>query len=270
MDAFAEANLLNLWELLRGGARALAASTLRAGPAPGAWSDVELSAQQVEVDVEETLCGDPPPGRVVSIEAAVVEGARSASENPPSLAPWIVEPGARLVWILSGSGMADEDLGVLPDDPELRSALRRLCGSPPPPGTGTVLLAVADAVQEHAALRERLARLAPTVVDLGEGTDDLRLTASGGRLRVHTGIRYRRAARTRRPDARARIGAAELAAALEEGRAPALERAGFPAPLAEVLAEAGRVMAGHGAWLTRLRASAAAPPEAAPGERSRA
>jgi len=264
MDAFAAENLLNLWDLLRS-AEAVAARTLGAGPPPGAWSGSESTAQRVEVAVEEALCGGPPAGTVLQVEAAVVRGARTAGEEP-ALAGWITGLGARLVWLLAGDAVADQDLGVLQDDEELRAFLRRSCGGPPPPGTGAVLLVLAEAVEALPRAAAPFAALPPTVVDVDGEAGPLRLTVSGGRVRVFTGVRYARVARSRPPDARARLDAGTLARVLAGRESGAvLEAAGFPPVFARALAEAGSVIATASAWRERVEAAAGAGPAGGSG-----
>jgi|GEM_PF-4289774 len=258
MDSFAAENLLNLWDLLRV-AKAVAARTLGAGPPPGGWSGSMLVAQRVEVAVEEALCGGPPAGTVLQLQAAVVRGARTAGEEP-ALAGWITEPGARLVWFFAGDSVADEDLGVLQDDEELRVFLRRSCGGPPPPGAGALLLVLAEAAEALPGAAAPFAALPPTVVDVAGEAGPLRLTLSGGRVRVFTGVRYARVARSRPPDARARLDAATLARALSGRESGAvLEAAGFPPAFARALAEAGSALAAVPAWRERMEAAGAGP-----------
>lgn len=265
MDAFAAENLLNLWDLLRS-AQAVAARTLGAGAPPGGWSGSLLLSQRVEIAVAEALCGGPPADTILGVEGAVVHGARTAAGDAPALAAWITEPGARLVWLLAGGAVADEDLGVLPDDEELRVFLRRSCGGPPPPGAGAVLVILAESAQALPPVAAPFAALPPTVVDLDGEAGPLRLTVSGGRVRVFTGVRYARVARSRPPDARARLGAATLARVLSGRESGAvLQAAGFPSPFARALGRAGRALAAVPAWRERVEAAAGAGPDGGSG-----
>ena len=218
LERFAAANALNLWLEMRR-ATTLLVRTQRAGPPPAGWSDLELVTQRLDVAVEETLCGPAPDTAALSVELPVVQGARTSSPSG-GLAEWLTSAGARFVLLLEDGRLADEDLGALPATDALVERVRAAC-SAPPPGLGTMLQLVAEAAERDADVRAPFTAIPDAVVDVTDPTtgEIVRLTVAAGQLRVFAGIRAERVARTRPPDARASMSAADLAALLLDGAA---------------------------------------------------
>jgi hypothetical protein len=222
LDSFVAANALNLWLAMRTATTVLA-RTRSAGPPPAGWSSTELVTQHLELVVEETLCGTPPQSSQLALDVSVVEGARS-SDPAGGLAGWMTTPGSRLVVLLDGDRLFDEDLGALPATQALVEWIRGACSAPPPPGLGTMLHRLVEAAERDPDVRARFAGIDGAVVDIADPAtgDTVRLTVAGGQPRVFTGVRAERVARTRPADARTSMSAADLAA-LQAGERVDLE-----------------------------------------------
>src|SRR5262245_8214622 len=120
MTTFVEDNRLNFW-LMSQSATVMVARTIKAGPAPGGWSDSLLASQRLDLQVERVLCSPrqerrepappsalPPLSAVpaLSLDVPVVRGARTAADRP-GLAAWIAAPGSRSIYFLTEDKVLD-------------------------------------------------------------------------------------------------------------------------------------------------------------------
>lgn len=258
MPAFLRDNLLNLWLLARD-AQVFVARTDRAGPPPAMWSGFAAFDQALALIVEETVFGARVPEGPKTVRVPVVEGARTADVRP-GLAPWITEPGARNLYFLTGDQIADENLSVLPASAEAIEALRRILNGPPPPGAGAVLRELSLIAAEDPRIGRAFAAIAPAVMDVIDGDrGPVRLTVSGGALRVFSGIAFEHAARDRGPDVTLHAGAEALARALSgEGAIAQRIDSGSAPSLIAALDRAAAELNRDPAYKTRLRDAASA------------
>src|SRR5262249_33493107 len=160
--------------------------------------------------LDESLCGEAPGPKTLDLSLPVVQGSRIASSSP-GLASWITKAHSRAIYFLENGEISDEDLSVLPGNPEILSFVRDLCKSPVPRGRPGVLYLLSKAAETDKTVRQVFIDLGTLVADFESPSGDMtRLTASRGELRVYSGIRYQRVAHNRKPELLIRASAAEL------------------------------------------------------------
>jgi hypothetical protein len=213
MDSFIRNNLFNLW-LTAASQTVIIARTAAAAPDPGSWTEFEVVTQDLTIAVEETLCGEPPPERTFTLSLPVIKNSRSAKATP-GLASWITATGSRLIIFLEDRHITDEDLSVLPATDQLIEWLQIHGRGLMPPGVPAVLFTFAQIAEERIEIRRRLAGGDPFVADVHDVDGSItRLTATGDKLRMFSGVRFSRVARDRDPDLVVAASAETLAHAL--------------------------------------------------------
>ena len=81
------------------------------GPSPGAWSGLVLSAQRLDLQVDEVLRGEVPPGRL-SVYQVLVELSPLAQRDPPRLADHYTQVGQRYVVLLGAPDRSGRQLSA--------------------------------------------------------------------------------------------------------------------------------------------------------------
>jgi hypothetical protein len=207
-DRFVVENQLELWLLLRE-ASAVLGWTAAAGPSPGLWSGPERAIQRLEVEVERVLCGAETRARL-TLDLPLVSGSRT-SDDRPRLAPWLTAPNARAIYLLSGGGIVDEDLGVLSGTEANIRWVESACRGPMPKGTPALFLLIARVAGTKNDVTEALRSAGSAVLDVIDDDELIvRMTVSSGALAVYSGLRAHRLSSTRPPDGVLRGSADEL------------------------------------------------------------
>lgn len=255
MDTFVRDNQLNLWLQTQLGT-VIVAHTAQSGPAPGAWADSDMVRQRLTVQVEQTLAGAAPSGSLVTLDVPVVKGARTAAAQP-ALAPWITAPGAPAIYFLIDGRVSDEDLGILPGDPATIAQVTELCRGPAPPGVPAILYTLSRIAAEEPRVKQLLAPLEPAVLDAEDaGRTVARLTLFRGELRIFSGIRLQRVARSRAPDVTIAVSAAKLGdLATGHGSFSSAVTAGSAPAFLQALDEAAGIIGRDPTLTARLRAA---------------
>jgi hypothetical protein len=258
MDTFVRDNQLNFWLQAQHGT-VIVARTADAGPPPGGWSSSEVASQRLTLHVEQTLAGTEPAGRELSLDVPVVQGARTSAAQP-GLASWITAPGARAIYFLIDNLVADEDLGILPGDPETIAQITTLCRGPVPPGIPAILHTLSRIASDDQRVKQLFARLEPVVLDAEDaGRAVARLTVAKGELRIFSGIRRERVAASRAPDVTLAVSAKTLGDIMTGlGSISSVVKAGSAPGLLQALDGMARIIGQEPSLTVRLRDAAAA------------
>ncbi|HFE44317.1 MAG TPA: hypothetical protein ENJ18_02325 [Nannocystis exedens] len=252
MDSFYLQNELNYW-LAMHDSGAFIGKTIEVSGTPGVWSSLEAANQRVIVAVQDVLCG-PALESPHELDMPLVQGARSAADKP-GLAPWITQPGSRVIYIVGKAGI-DEDLVATPASEANVAWMKALCSSPGPTGVAALLHAYAQGATNPASAAI-LKAAGTTVLDIEAPRGGVRLTLYKGVLRVFSGIRYDRVVGSRPPDLKIKASAADLHAVLV-GKRSASALGLDASPLGPAFAENVAQLAKNPVWRAQLDRAAAA------------